>query len=635
MCLNTSKMTQHKKLFHIIPIFVTVAFFCVAGIVNISKQAVTTSASLTATPLDFSITNEYPPLGSLLYYKWEYVVEPYRLSTLSVEQAADGSDYFWTISIHGEPVSNSEGYSTVFIFTEPGSEYDVELKRVEYHPTGPLIHFRHARCMCKYVKREIRALTDEDRESYFRAMEVVARTPMNPGAKTYGEHFVNLGYETVKHVHGNTCSPFHGWLSFFTAHASFTLELDNALRAVNPRVTQPYWDFTVDSLELGNNWYESIIFTDEYFGTATPSNPERAIDGRFSNTPVTTSYDFVVHNAFGRVTDMRNQDPSPYATRSHEFCGINIDYPIPGCSELAECLQKDNLVDLHDCSENILHGNIHTVIGGVWDCPYSMTEMQLKHPERKELLLNLGVRSVNIWQKMNSGSFGRPGVMRCPTYCDSETTFDECRCTCPELDNIPSDKLNTTTVKKVLADMDVISWDEKELAKDKPNCDAALQSHYLYKKFMNIQTMEGGGCDYSFKNMTTDENREFMVFLLRYSCNPGKMGAMCTGAAANDPVFWPIHPLFDRLWAYIRLSDDYVNFNHTWKDDSSCYGRSKDDTMPFKNLLNEGSDKFYTNGDLYNLFDPSNPDLTYIYDHFDWDHCNPFIVNYTEPTKVW
>lgn len=183
--------------------------------------------------------------------------------------------------------------------------------------------------------------------------------------------------------------------------------------------------------------------------------------------------------------------------------------------------------------------------------------------------------------------------------------------------------------------MGVISWDEKEMAKDRPNCEVALESHYLYKKFMNIQNVDGGGCDYSFNNMTTDENREFMVFLLRYSCNPGKMGAMCTGAAANDPVFWPIHPLFDRLLAYIRLSDDYVDFNHTWKDDPSCYGRSKDDMMPFKNLLNEGSDKFYTNGDLYNLFDPRSPDLLYVYDHFDWDHCNSFIVNYTEPTKVW
>ena len=164
---------------------------------------------------------------------------------------------------------------------------------------------------------------------------------------------------------------------------------------------------------------------------------------------MTTSYDFSVHNAFGRVTDVRNQDPSPYVTRASEFCGLNIgvylwvwsvvwlcrvtgvghcmlpvliikyvytpgrmhthtcvrthtltytystdhevpaarnvhiwtrahtrthtystDYEIPGCQELAQCLQQTNLVDLHQCAEDVLHGNIHTVIGGFWDCKY-------------------------------------------------------------------------------------------------------------------------------------------------------------------------------------------------------------------------------------------------------------------------
>lgn len=64
---------------------------------------------------------------------------------------------------------------------------------------------------------------------------------MKAGKMTYGERFLNIGYETVKHVHGNECSPFHGWLSFFTSHGAFTLELDSGLQAVNPRVVQPYW----------------------------------------------------------------------------------------------------------------------------------------------------------------------------------------------------------------------------------------------------------------------------------------------------------------------------------------------------------------------------------------------------------
>ena len=46
---------------------------------------------------------------------------------------------------------------------------------------------------------------------------------------------------TVKHVHTQACSPFHGGLSFLTSHAAFTLELDQSLQAINPKLTQPYW----------------------------------------------------------------------------------------------------------------------------------------------------------------------------------------------------------------------------------------------------------------------------------------------------------------------------------------------------------------------------------------------------------
>ena len=151
-----------------------------------------------------------------------------------------------------------------------------------------------------------------------------------------------------------------------------------------------------------------------------------------------------------------------------------------------------------------------------------MDELYKKYPERKDLLLNVGVRSVNIWQKMNAGNKGKPGVMRCPTYCSDETSFDDCKCSCPELDSIPTDDLNTTFIKQVLDDMGVISWDMNLLKGDQPDCNAALTSHYLYKRFMDVQLVDGH-CDYSFKNMTLDENREFLVFLLRYSCNPGKV----------------------------------------------------------------------------------------------------------------
>ena len=83
---------------------------------------------------------------------------------------------------------------------------------------------------------------------------------------------------------------------------------------------------------------------------------------------------------------------------------------------------------------------------------------------------------------MNSGSKGVPGVMKCPTYCTDSTPFEECRCSCPDYDQLSNDELNTTMIKKVLSDMGVISWDPNEINQDRPDCNHALTSHYLYKK---------------------------------------------------------------------------------------------------------------------------------------------------------
>mmetsp|Transcript_2700 Transcript_2700/g.9136 ORF Transcript_2700/g.9136 Transcript_2700/m.9136 type:complete len:108 (-) Transcript_2700:70-393(-) len=96
---------------------------------------------------------------------------------------------------------------------------------------------------------------------------------------------------------------------------------------------------------------------------------------------------------------------------------------------------------------------------------------------------------------------------------------------------------------------------------------------------------------------------------------------MATGASANDPLFWPLHPIFDRLWAYMRLSDEFDGFNHTWVNTNSCYGHDHHDILPFSDLFNEGTGHFYSNQELYQAFDPRSPVLPYVYDTFVWDHC--------------
>jgi hypothetical protein len=58
--------------------------------------------------------------------------------------------------------------------------------------SAALLTLPAGRWYCKYVRREIRALTDEDRESYFQAMEVIYSTTQEEGERLYGRNFVSL-----------------------------------------------------------------------------------------------------------------------------------------------------------------------------------------------------------------------------------------------------------------------------------------------------------------------------------------------------------------------------------------------------------------------------------------------------------
>lgn len=59
---------------------------------------------------------------------------------------------------------------------------------------------------------------------------------------------------------------------------------------------------------------------------------------------------------------------------------------------------------------------------------------------------------------------------------------------------------------------------------------------------------------------------------------------------------------------------------------STCYGRNWNDTVPFRDFLNEelhGLDPsdYYTQKQLYELFDPFNERLPYMFDDYEWRHC--------------
>lgn len=53
----------------------------------------------------------------------------------------------------------------------------------------------------KYVRREIRALTDQDREMFFNAVSVLQRVPSSVGQQLYGENYYSKDYFNRLHLY--------------------------------------------------------------------------------------------------------------------------------------------------------------------------------------------------------------------------------------------------------------------------------------------------------------------------------------------------------------------------------------------------------------------------------------------------
>ena len=54
--------------------------------------------------------------------------------------------------------------------------------------------------------------------------------------------------------------------------------------------------------------------------------------------------------------------------------------------------------------------------------------------------------------------------------------------------------------------------------------------------------------------------------------------------------------------------------------EASCQGHSKDDVLIWKNLVDDDNSA-YTNAELYENLRPDKPQIQYMYDSFDWPHC--------------
>ena len=581
---------------------------------------------LTSNTGTFTIVVESPNYGttkSTEMLPWDVMAEPFKPQTISLTNLViDGA----TVDVDNYMIEWDLGNDNVV----SGSQAEFQVDEVGVYScsvtaTNTQTSTKYTQdftLAVKYVRREIRSLTDADREKFFEALYKIYSVDATTGTKLYGAKFHTAEYFLWKHLTGAgtaDCDHWHDGAGLVNNHVALTLEVEQSLQAVDPSISMPYWEYGMDNY-LYKDWMSSPVFGADWFGEANPRNSLHAIDdgGRWSNLAMPDGAPYKdwsmketgtinpYINAYGHMRSPWNNNPSQLMGR-HNLTYHRSIFTIPDCMTLQECFNSAGMSDINFCLNGATHGPVHINIGGAWAEGSVFDNGDLDIIRNPNRLLYFKV----LW---------RMGYTRCPETCEADPTLtpeenhEFCKCA------VPDEYIQKYGAKYILEDTDL-------LAK-------------VAKKFQNV---------------IGDDDPKYETFL-RAIEDPGVAGEMFTSAASFDPTFWPLHGAMERLLnlkrIYVSKKEDLV-FDETygWPEynpsdpaaylygtcdwsgvngvsdltlpvcvkGTICEGHNAGDKINFGDF--QGKGETYTNAEFMAFIHPWNEDLPYTYDTFDFDYC--------------
>mmetsp|Transcript_71193 Transcript_71193/g.200183 ORF Transcript_71193/g.200183 Transcript_71193/m.200183 type:complete len:283 (-) Transcript_71193:46-894(-) len=136
------------------------------------------------------------------------------------------------------------------------------------------------------------------------------------------------------------------------------------------------------------------------------------------------------------------------------------------------------------------------------------------------------------------------------------------------------------------------------------------------------------------KGLSTGDMHAFYQWTATFVSRFPQLGPMAaTGASPSDPLFWAVHSAWERMWHHLRLKN-LSNSTSDWNafigesgnssGHTCAWSRHADSLLPWRNLTSmptADADGYYTNAELMELFHPSSIELPFVFDTFDWGHC--------------
>ncbi|KAH8050965.1 hypothetical protein JL722_10995 [Aureococcus anophagefferens] len=411
-----------------------------------------------------------------------------------------------------------------------------------------------------------------------------AARPTTEGRRRFGDDkYKDATFFVREHLEsaGGKCDHFHDGLGFLNSHAAIGAEFEQALQAVDARVSLPYWDYTRDSAAVAVNgsldaWYDAALFSPDAFGSARPADSKQHVldDGSFwASLPVPRDRErneSAVVNAYGYLRPMWNPLKTPFLTRCSSTLGFRTDR-YPTCGDVRGGLRRDTWDDFGNVIMYEPHGTVHNMVGGTW--------------------------------------------------AGDDTDQATCSCHCP--------KREGSSDYEVLEASGLLDRWADHFARRSRNRNFVARAP-------GAGPYVGGA---RRVRVAVEDEDAFLAAAVATMCTPGFSGGVMDSAANVDPLFWSIHAAVERLWQWKRLSP--APYVYRWLPGSAASnphcrelenGHDANNTRQWKNLF-DADDVYYTNHELYEKLAPTNGALPYVFDGFDWPHCVD--VEATDVRRFW
>mmetsp|Transcript_9406 Transcript_9406/g.15736 ORF Transcript_9406/g.15736 Transcript_9406/m.15736 type:complete len:708 (-) Transcript_9406:150-2273(-) len=607
-----------------------------------------------STPL-ISVSNEYPKLKNLDMYGFDAeVVEPHRVTYLRIIDDGTSSlskSYSWTVTDENknqiEVIPLDTGQSEVsVIFTVAGQFYTIEAKDNSTSQSSSLTITQ--KVICKYVRRELRALHYEDREKFRHALRIFHTMPTVEGKAEYGGDFFNYRDSSMLHLafkgydaesDGDVCSPWHKGMGFFTGHWGMVRMAEKVLQLIDPSIAMPYYDYVLDSEKYGADFQTlSAVFTDDYMGAYEPSsNTEvKPLGGFWAALPTpqviqddvphtaaaaAAAYGWVPelsadwgqhHNQHGMITEFYNPDDSEYVVRTGATCGRRIEtLKMPGCAPSTLALKQSSLTGAYSVMFGALHTNMHFFLAGAWNCsvdtaaalePGGMLSVG-KSSKVPSDFMKLAVDSilvsiVNIWKELYlDGNYISEAEL-------SKSSPPQLSC------GLQIDSLNDAEVYAYLASNYSLFTTFESIG------DYQMDISYakLFKKTNGT---------FVFKEADESEDKALKRFLLKQACTASPISPFATPLGSSaDPMFFPVHSYWMKYFARMALTAT-PDFDWSWDTrETDCWGHGEWDAPGWTDAGlradGGGSGLRMKNREIMEFFNPSNPRLPYVHDHLEF-----------------